>query len=66
MEPETVAKWGRQSERLRYLVEDSVCAREHALRDDPLDRRDSDISYHDAAAARTDDTELLAIFCLRD
>ena len=61
-EPETVAKWGRQSERFRYLFEDSVCAREHALRDDPLDRRDSDMSYHDAATARTDDTKLFASF----
>ena len=32
VELETVAKWGRQSERFRYLFEDSVCARRHALR----------------------------------
>ena len=63
IDPEIVAKWGRQSERFRYMFEDSVCAREHALRDDPLERRDSDLQYHDIATAHTDDSGLFTPFC---
>lgn len=45
------------------MFEDSVCAREHALRDDPLERRDSDLQYHDIATAHTDDSGLFTQFC---
>ena len=60
--PDTVSKWGRQSERFRYLFEDSVSAREHALRDDPEDRRPDSPSYYDAAAAHSHGTGVFDSF----
>ena len=63
IDSEVGARWGRQSERFRYLFEDSVRAREHTLRDDPIERQDSDIPYHDIAIPHTDDSGCFTLFC---
>ena len=59
---DTVAAWGRQSEKFRYLFEDSVGAREHALQDDPEYRQDDEQTYYDTAASRSDDSGFFTKF----
>ena len=52
---DVMAAWGRQIEQFRFILEDLVDARDHALGLD-ADRLKDHATYHDAAFARSDDT----------